>query len=286
MTLTIVLLTKDEEIHIARCLESIKPIAERICIVDSGSTDSTIQIATRFGAEVFENPWVNYATQFQWALENCGIETDWTMRMDADEYVDEVLQKEILELKTHEPSQTNGYFIRRKVYFMDSWIRWGGHYPQTLLRIWQSGKGAIEDKWMDEHIVLDNPVTERLRGHIVDHNLKDITWWIDKHNGYATREVKDILAMDRSVPPGAQAKAKRFLKNNIYLKLPTSVRSTMYFLYRYFVRLGFLDGKAGFYYHFLQGYWYRCLVDLKLEEELNKSTGSTMSAAQHSGKPH
>jgi glycosyltransferase involved in cell wall biosynthesis len=274
---TALILSFNEEIHIERCIKSLVNAGITVFVVDSGSTDRTIEIAESLGAKVYSNKWKNYADQFQWGLDNCPIKTDWVMRMDADEYIEPDLIEEIKHRLSSIKPEINGIYIRRKYFFLGQWIKYGAVYPLNLLRIWRTGKGKIESRWMDEHIVLDGGAnTMFFKGHIVDDNLNNTRWYIDKHNKYADREMIDILSSkyslfssDESISEdksNAQARIKRFVKEKIYNNLPVFFRPTLYFLYRYFFRLGFLDGTKGFAFHFMQGYWYRSLVDLRVYE--------------------
>jgi glycosyltransferase involved in cell wall biosynthesis len=273
--ITAIILTFNETIHLERCIKSLAGIARDIVIVDSFSTDDTCDIARRMGARVFQNPWVNYANQFQWGLDNGNIETQWILRIDADEYVENDLKDQItMALSMAQPNVT-GFYVRRKYVFLGRWIRFGAMYPIDVLRLWRKGSGRIEQRWMDEHIVLEQGNAERLTGNIVDDNLNSVGWWVGKHNGYATREMIDLLNLKYGFIPqdesmerqeAGQAKLKRWLKKSIYANLPYFVRPIVYFLYRYFLKLGFLDGTRGFAFHFMQGCWYRCLVDLKMLE--------------------
>lgn len=274
-SVTALILTFNEEKHIARCIRSLSGVAKRICIVDSFSNDCTVEIARSLGAEVVQNPWKNYASQFQHGLEQFDIRTDWTMRIDADEFLDEPLRDTIRSwLKTPSPG-INALYLRRKIVFLGRPILHGFFYPALMLRIWRTGQGRIEQRWMDEHIVLDAPVSATLDGDLVDHNLNDLTWWIAKHNGYATREVYDMVEiLERSrgkkdqgmSAMSGQAARKRWLKEKVYSRLPTTFRASAYFFYRYVLGRGFLDGKEGFFFHFLQAFWYRTLVEAKLYE--------------------
>jgi len=289
-SLTVVLLTFNEERHIRRCLESLNVITSSIFIVDSFSTDRTVEIAESMGAIVKQRKWKNYADQFQWGIDNCGNETEWIMRMDADEYCDPELLQEISDTLGQVPDNIDGFYIRRKVFFYGKWIRFGGFYPHILLRIWRRGKGRIEQRWMDEHIVLSpGSKTLLLKGHLVDDNQKGITFWINKHNSYASREMVDLLnrkygliASDESLKKTdvTRNKWKRIIKDELYSKLPIGIRSTLYFIYRYFFRLGFLDGGKGFIWHFMQGYWYRMLVDIKIMEIEKRSNGNIEKICQ------
>ena len=271
-----IILTNNEEVHIERCIRSIKPVATRIVVVDSFSTDKTVDIARSLGAEVVQRKWKNYADQFQWGLDYCAVQAGWIMRIDADEYLESSLQEEILGVIPTLPDTVSGIYIKLKVIYKGKWIKHGGIYPLTLLRIWRAGKGRIEQRWMDEHIVLPTEAkTIVLKSHSADSSLKDITFWINKHNHYATREMVDILinkyfsekkdeVLKQMADP--QARWKRILKDKIYSKFPLGLRSVLYFFYRYFIKLGFLDGSKGFIWHFMQGFWYRLLVDVKVME--------------------
>ncbi len=290
-SLTVVILTYNEEIHIERCIHSVRPIAEKVFVVDSYSTDRTVELANALGAEVVQRKWKNYADQFQWGLDNCGNETEWIMRMDADEFLEPELQKEILNTLPAISIDIHGLLIKRKHFFMGKWIRYGGRYPLFLLRIWRSGKGKIEQRWMDEHIVLQyESKTMMLKNNIVDENLKGITFFVEKHNSYATREAIDIMnqklnfmKQDNSLQKTAtsQAKNKRILKDRLYANLPMGVRAIIYFLYRFLFLFGFIDGPKGWLYHFLQGLWYRLLVDIKAKELEIKCEGDVNKLKRH-----
>ena len=275
LSLSIIILTYNEELHIERCIKNLNKFTSNIFIVDSFSTDNTVEIAKSLGATVLQNPWVNYAQQFQWALDNCPIITDWIMRVDADEYPTPGLISDIKEKLPTVDKSVNGIFVNLGWFFVGKFMRHGGRYPVQLLRIWRTGKAHIEQRWMDEHLVLDEGNTIRFNSDLIDHNLNTVEWFIDKHNRYASREMIDIInqkhhlfEQDKSLSQNnsQQAKVKRFIKDNIYNRLPIFVRPTLYFIYRYFLKLGFLDGKEGFAYHFMQGFWYRCLIDLKAFE--------------------
>ena len=275
MSLSVIVLTYNEELHIERCVKSLQSFATEIFIVDSFSTDKTVQIAENLGAKVYQNKWLNnHSVQFNWGLANCPIKTEWVMRVDADEYVMPDLANEIRCKLDNMKDDVAGIYLKRRVYFMGKWIKHGGCYPIELLRIWRHGKGFCEDRWMDEHIKLIEGKSIKLEHDFVDHNLKSLSAWVDKHNYYATRESADLLNMiygfkkDDDVEPifsGSQAQRKRWLKIK-YSKMPLFIRPFLYFQYRYFIRLGFLDGKQGLVWCFLQGFWYRFLVDSKLYE--------------------
>lgn len=275
-SITAIILSFNEEVHIARCIERLWPVVERIVVVDSFSTDRTVEIAKSLGAEVIQNKWKNYAAQFQWGVNNAHITTDWTMRIDSDEYLEDGLKETLLREVPTLPPEVTACDFKLKVIFKGQFIRWGGYYKTILTRLWRTGSGEIEQRWMDEHIVLKHGERKRLfGGDLVDENLKDLTWWTDKHNGYATRQMIDFISLEQPLFPVDQrvradsnktAKWKRFLRNIVYAGAPLYLRAVLYFIQRYFFRLGFLDGKKGFVWHFLQGFWFFVLMDAKVDE--------------------
>lgn len=281
--IAVIILTYNESKHIGRCLENMRQVSDDIYVIDAYSTDNTVAIARQYNARIYQNKWVNHAHQFQWALDNCEIDTPWIMRMDADEYLEPALIREINERLPALPEEVAGIYLKRKVIFKDKWIRYGGFYPHILMRIWRNGKGSMEQRWMDEHIVVAGK-TLLFRENMVDHNLNSIHWWVNKHNNYAVREMVELLnikyqffaADERLLKAGngtSQAKRKRFLKEKVYAALSPGMRALFYFIFRYIIRFGFLDGYRGFLFHFMQGYWYRLLVDINMKEFEEKLNG-------------
>jgi hypothetical protein len=225
------------------------------------------------GVKVYQNPWINYATQFNWGLENCDITSSWVWRIDADEYI-EPMSFSLKEKLSSLPQTVSGLYIKRKIIFMGQPLLHGGWFPAWHLKIWKFGKGFCENRWMDEHIKLSEGTTLEINCVQVDENLNDLSWWISKHNSYASREMVDLLDTQyeifskSEVQPaffGTEDQRKRYLKL-LYLKLPLFVRPFLYFIYRFIFKLGFLDGKSGFVWYVLQGFWYRFLVDAKIYE--------------------
>ncbi len=274
MNLTAIILTKNEEAHIERAIRSLSGIANSVLVVDSGSSDRTCELAKELGANVLYNRWKNYSSQFNWALEQIPESSEWVLRLDADEIVTEELKKDIISCLPKIEPEVKGIYVPRRMNFMGSAIRWGGVFPVHVLRIFRPNSGRCEDRWMDEHIKVRGD-TKKFTGEIIDDNLNSLSWWTDKHNAYASREVVDLLNLEYGFSPhdtvadlrgGNQAGVKRWIKEKLYSRLPIGGRSFIYFLYRYVIRLGFLDGWGGAAFHVLQGFWYRYLVDMKLIE--------------------
>lgn len=275
-SISVLILTLNEEKHIERCVRSLLPFATEIHIIDSFSTDRTVEIAKSLGARVLQNKFVNYAQQFQWGLDNAALAGEWVMRMDADEYVDLDLAEAITKTVPVLDPEVVGINLKRKFVFMNRWIRYGGRYPVVLLRLWRRGHGRIENRWMDEHIIVWGGKTISVEGGLTDENLNDISYFTEKHNRYATREAIDVLNqrlgflardIDLNVEDGSgQAARRRSMKEKVYNRIPFQVNALLYFLFRYVIQRGFLDGKEGLIYHILQGFWYRFLVGAKIVE--------------------
>lgn len=282
--LTVVILTKNEEKNLRKCVESFQGIVKRFIIIDSFSTDGTEALCSQLNIELhtigsrldfYPNKWVDYATQLNWGLSKTCIDTTWSMRMDADEELLGELVAEIYAKLPNVQPPVNGIILRRRVYFMGRWIKHGGRYPEMLLRIVRTGKATCEQRIMDEHLILHEGTTVEFKHDFIDNNQKDLEWWIHKHNWYSNREVIDHhmtleKQIDESLEEGGlsteQAKRNRVIKNHGYYRLPKFFRAHLYFIYRYYIRLGFLDGAEGGIFHFLQAYWYRFLVDAKMYE--------------------
>ena len=282
MDITAIILTYNEELHIKRCFDNISSFVDEVYIIDSFSTDKTLEIARTYGnVRILQNKWVNYATQFNWALENARITSKWVLRLDADEYLTDELKDELKKRLQVVPDDITGIVFPLRRVWMGKIIRHG--MPQVkLLRLFQYGKAKSEVRLMDEHIQLLEGTSIEFNYEFADDNLNNLSWWTNKHIGYAIREAVDLLDMEYVLTGSAhadsqkelngQAKSKR-LKKHKYAKQPLFWRSFAYFCYRYFLKLGFLDGKEGFLWHFLQGWWYRTLVDAKIFE-IKKACGN------------
>jgi glycosyltransferase involved in cell wall biosynthesis len=261
-SLAAIILTKNEELRLPACLESLAGIVSEVFVIDSFSTDRTVEIAERYGARVFVHPFVNQADQFNWALAKVQTNADWTLRIDADERLSPELRRELAERLPSLDPRVAGLMLPLRINFLGRTLRHGNSYPVWLLRLWRRGSGRYQETWMDERIVLAQGEVLKLHGDLIHEIPSTLSEWTQKHDGYAARECKDIISQDA----GPQPQLSRKLNKRLYLRLPPFYRAFFYWLYRYFLRLGFLDGKEGMIYHFLQGFWYRFLVDAKLYE--------------------
>ncbi len=289
-SLSIIILTRDEELNLPACLESFVGLDCEIFIVDSGSADHTLEIAKAYGCRVFHHPWETYAAQLNWALENLPIATPWTMRMDADEWITPELRDELRTALAAAPEDACAMMVKRRVYFWGRWVRHGGYYPFWLLRVWRSGRARCEPVYHDEHVIVDGGRILPLRHDVVDENHKGLGFWIDKHNRYSNLEVRNLLALQAghvNPRPAGQAGRRRWAKERIYARAPLFGRAFLYWFLRYFMLLGFLDGASGMVFHFLQGFWYRFVVDAKLYETSlpSRSVAGGETAMRDAGHP-
>jgi glycosyltransferase involved in cell wall biosynthesis len=278
LSVSVIILTFNEEIHIRRCIKNAFRIAKDVFVVDCYSTDKTVEIAKESGATVIQHQYINQAQQFQWALENCPINTEWTLRMDADEYLTDKLIEEIKRKSMSLPGNVSGVNFSLRVKFMDHYIRFGTLHPIRILRMWRTGRAYMEQRWMDERMVLKDGDVISFKHRFIDDNLKGLTFWTQKHNIYSSREIlveldKRYSLFDRGNDNSLKGRNRMKV---FYYSFPKFLRAFFYFFIRYIFFLGFLDGIPGFIWLTLQAYWYRFLVDAKLLE-MEKKLGKNPS---------
>lgn len=270
---TIVILTKNEEVNIPDCLNSVKGFAKRCVVVDSFSNDHTKDIAIKYGADFYEHKFENYARQFNWALDNTNIMTKWTFRLDADERLTPQLCAELVNLMAkHESDDVNGITMRAWLYFMGKKLAHNKKAKHKLM-LFKTGLGRIEDRKMDEHTVLIRGTSIMAHERFLHYDFKNMTFWINKLNWYATREMQDyfefINGKDAEIEGNDKGiNATRNKKFGVYYKMPIFLRAILLFLFTYFKEMRFLDGKEGFIYTFMYSCWYRLLVDAKIYEQM------------------
>ncbi len=268
---SVIILTYNEEKNIRACLESVIKLEAEIFIVDSGSTDQTLAICREYTANIHHHSWTNYSEQRNWALENLPITTSWVMNVDADHRVTPELAVEIAQIfgKEIDPA-TNGFLASRRTIFLNKWIKYGGHYPTYHAILFRHGKGHCEEKSYDQHFKVEGNV-ELLKGDIIDIIADSIGSFITRHNTWAELEAQYQLAEATSSKViegklfGNPIERRRYIKKR-YERFPLFLRPVIYFFIRYFLKLGFLDGTEGLIFHFLQGFWFRFLVDAKIYE--------------------
>jgi glycosyltransferase involved in cell wall biosynthesis len=283
---TAIILTMNESKNIEECITSIKNFVSRIVVVDSGSSDNTVDLAKSLGADVYFHEFENYATQFNWALDNTNIKTKWALRLDADErFTAELCEEAEQAILKHKDDDVNGMVLRLREFFLDRWMKHGGAYPFRKLMLFKVGIGRLENRKMDEHTILSSGRSIELKNDGIHYDFKNLNHWINKQNWYATREMQDyyetVIKDSINIMPDENIKSRRRQKT-LYYKLPIFIRPFLLFIFRYIFQLGFLDGKEGLIYQFLQTFWYRFLVDAKIFEHKIKGgkfekTGSLKS---------
>ena len=278
-SLAAIVLTFNEERNLPDCLASLAGWVDRVFVVDSGSTDRTVEIARQAGATVVEHPFEHYGAQRNWAIDTLAVETEWTLHIDADERITPELRTSIAAALARGASDVDGYLVSRRTMFMGRWIRHGGHYPAWHLRVIRTGAGRCEDRLYDQHFYVMGAV-QKLQGDLIDTLTPDIATFTARHLRWAALEAaehegpRDAQGRIRGRLDSENAIEQRRWLRDWYARLPLFVRPTAYFVYRYVVRLGFLDGRAGLVFHVLQGFWFRFLVDaLILERRLRRKDG-------------
>lgn len=279
--LVVVILTYNEAIHIERAIKNILNWADKVIVLDSHSQDNTADIAKNLGADVIFRKFDDYKNQRQYAIDYCKNLTEWMLFLDADEYLLAESKSEILSVIKNKA--VGGYYLPRRFIFMERWIKHGGYYPCYILRLFRPELAKI-DGIINEHVSIDGS-TEKLKYDFVDHNLKNMDFWIAKHNQYTNFEAQNLWLLKHNDTDSKkfkltiQAERKQWIKQKIWNRLPLLSRSFIYFTYRYFFRFGFLDGKEGFIFHLLQGGWNYFLVDVKYIEMQRKNKNISSQAS-------
>jgi glycosyltransferase involved in cell wall biosynthesis len=268
---SVVVLAYNEELNLPDCLESLRGLPCDVFVVDSGSTDGTREIAQAAGARVVEHPFENYSAQRNWAQENLPLSCDWVMHLDADERLTPELVAEIAKVLRNPQRGIDGFLFRKRTVFMGRWIRHGGHYPSYHLRLFRRDRGRCEHRLYDQHFVV-NGKTATLNNDYIDVLTADLNQWTARHLRWAELEAQEAMSAQLDVGR-VQARAfgdpiqrRRWLRESFYGRWPLFLRPFLYWSYRYFLRLGFLDGREGLVFHFLQGCWFRLMIDVKLYE--------------------
>jgi glycosyltransferase involved in cell wall biosynthesis len=245
--ISILIPTLDEELHVERAVASAAPLGP-VYVLDSGSADGTSELAQLAGATVAQHPWSGYATQKNWALANLGIETEWVLFLDADEYVSPELREEIANATSS--GEFDGYYIPRQNIFLGRLLRHAWWFPDYQLRLFRAAKGRYEDRLVHEHVLLDGEASF-LKQPIMHENLKGIDAFVERHLRYAAFEAAEMFRV-RSGELGDQRRGRFFgswperrraLKLHVWYRIPG--RPAIRFLWMYLVKRGFLDGAQG-----------------------------------------
>jgi len=280
--LAVVILTRNEEENLPHALTSVIGWAAEVWVVDSHSTDRTVGLARDAGAAVMTHAFTGYAAQRTWALRTLPFRHDWVLFLDADEAVTPELRAELAEVLAAPPAGVAGFYVKRRFVFLGRWLRHGGYYPIWILRILRHRVARCEERGVDEHLLVDGP-TARLRHDLLHEDRRPLSRWVERHVRYAELAADDLLRgshgeMSPRWGSRHQAERTRWWYERVYRRLPLGLRALGYFLYRYIVRGGFLDGREGFIYHTLQAFWYRVLIDANILDARLRTAQSLPSA--------
>lgn len=275
-----IILTYNEEMHLPRLLQSIADLNAPIFILDSGSTDGTLAIARQYGAQVAKHAFINHPQQWDHALKIFSIQTPWVICLDADQVVCESLKHKLKNFNGEDYGSVNSIYFNRKFVFKGQWIKHGGYYPFYLLKMFRYGIGYSDlNENMDHRFVVPGDMMIWKDGVILEENFKEnnISFWLEKHNRYsdlvAQEEVERMhLMRTQTVTPGffGSPDERTAWRKQLWWKLPRYMRPMLYFTQRIIFQLGFLDGRTGIIYHFLQSFWFRLIVDIKIDELLKQ----------------
>lgn len=264
---SIILLTYNEEHNLPDCLKSMEQLEAPIFAVDSFSTDHTLDILEAHKVPYLQHPFENYAAQRNLAQANVPYNVQWVFHLDAGERMTPELVR-WLNTSFDPKSEIDGYMFSRRTIFFGKWIKYGGHYPNYHMRLYRIDKGHCENKVYDQHFIVNGNKKAIPAGiDIIDTVTDTIRNFTVSHARWAQLESDEIISnkkMKGEVQAsffGSPIERRRWLKNNLFQKTPIFLRSFLYFSYRYFLRLGFLDGKLGLAFHLLQGFWFRFLID-------------------------
>jgi glycosyltransferase involved in cell wall biosynthesis len=270
LPISVIVMTNHEEANIGPCLDTIVDWANEVFIVDSGSTDRTLDIASKYTNNIFRHPFENYSRQRNWAQANLPLANEWVCHIDADERVSPELNVELRKFFSGLPRypQINGILVRRHIVFGGRHIRHGGIYPSYTCRIFKKQFGRCEDREYDNHYLVEGK-TLTIEADLLELTARSLFSWTARHNQWAQMEARQLLMGSRedhavSVQPkftGSPIERRRWWRSRVYGNSPLFVRSFLYFLARYLFRGGFLDGVPGLIYHVLQGFWFRFYVD-------------------------
>jgi len=277
LPVTVLLATRNEEANLGRTLATVAPWAGKVYILDSESDDRTVEIARSHGAEVvplaYEHgriiPWI-----FQWGLDHLAIDHDWILILEADQAVPETLRREIERVVTDPGERRAGFYLRRRQIFRGKPIRFGGYGGKRMLKLFRKGQGELDPVEQDTRVYVRGEVG-RLRSPLEEWNRKEdeILFYLEKHLRYAEAFAREEHRR-RTEALEFKGRARLFgtpderilWQKRIWYRMPLFVRPFLYFFWRYFVLLGFLDGARGTLFHFLQAFWFRMVVDVRLVE--------------------
>ena len=247
----IIIPVKNEEENLPYALSGVMEWADRVWVVDSESTDETCEIARKIGAEVVVQPWLGYAKQKNWALDNLDIQSDWVFILDADEMILPTLRDELIAIASQpiDEIKESAFNVNRYFVFLEKRIRHCGYYPSWNVRFFKKGKARYEHREVHEHMLVDGKIG-KLKGHMEHNDRRGLEVYLSKYNQYSTLEAKEIIDQTKNDEHTIKAKLfgdvqerRRWVKRYVYPWLPA--KWLFRFIWMYGIKLGFLDGLTG-----------------------------------------
>ncbi len=292
LPVTVAVMVLNEEKNLPELLRTVMPWAADVVVVDSFSTDATMDIAKRMGARVYQHQWEYYAAQNNWTLDNVPISTPWVLWCDADDRVTPALASEIARCVCDDKSPLVGYYVNRRVVFLDRPIMHNGWYPNRTLRLFKYGCGRFEDRKVHERFVPNGPVGY-LKNDLIHDDLRSLHEFVERHNRYSTTEAEYLFSRSLGVTPGGLeasltgdwAQRRRFVKERIWQRLPA--RPLLRFIWMYIIQRGFLDGMPGFIFAVMISY-HEFVINAKLWELRHRKDvpASSLNYASHEREPN
>jgi len=275
LDITVVILTLNEEANLPFVLENVSGFCREVVILDSFSTDSTVAIAESYGAHIFQRKFDDFSSQRKHALEQLPIMSEWVLVLDADEYLSDELKEEIASVLPS--SSCDAYLMKRRFYWKGKWIK-RGYYPTKLIRLGRHGLITCDDRPINEHLICKSDKVSELKHDFIDFNRKGLADWLSKHNSYSDREARQLYLNEFPTQElslfKSQYERKRWLRYKVWNRLPPIIRPFSLFIYRYVFLGGMFDGRVALQYHYLHAFFYRHLIELKLQELIKDNSKS------------
>ena len=273
MSVSILVLTLNEEKNLSGCLDSVS-WSDDLVVLDSGSTDKTLEIADKLGAKVIERQFDNYAAQRNFGL-SFNFKYEWILMLDADERITPEVREEIYQIVKQRKNPVTLYRIRRKDMFMGKWLRRSSGYPTWFGRLFRKGRVRVERE-INEEYYTDGKVG-LLKGHLIHYPFNNgVAYWFERHNRYSSMEAKRLIAeRTGKIVWSNFFNSDPMLRRKTFKKLAYRMpfRPILTFSFLYFWRLGLLDGKAGLHFCLMRSI-YEYMINLKIKESLGSGASN------------
>ena len=268
---TVIIFTLNEKIHLPSCFDALS-WCDDVIVVDSFSSDETEIICQQRGARFFQNKFSGFGQQRNWALDHTAPKYAWILILDADERVTPLLVQEMAAIASADPIGVGAYRLRRRFYMWGRWLRYSSLYPSWVVRFIRHDRVRYVNRGHAESQEVQGEIKD-IANDLIDENLKGIEEWFDRQNRYASKEAEFELDQEKSGLRADKLFSSNALTRRAALKRLAGqipARGLIYFLYSYFYRLGFLDGKAGFVFCIMKALYQSQIAIKKFDYRINK----------------